>query len=341
LGPCRDVPAFVGVLESRTTSPGSAGIRTGVERRGVGVVEERLVAVGRREQRVPARVGRLQREVDAVLTPALAGREHVELDGPGRVGRGPGTLAHRGAGRGERVPAAAEAGQPLPLHIAGALVAREVVERVTVVGDLGAPVGATAGAEQRAASACARPRLAAGDQRRPVLRALTVAGAGVALVARPQVQRLGVSIDEDPAETARRDAHRGALRVHRDQGHGRLAAGAAQRGGLPRHLSAAERHGDRRRPAARAARAPAARGRATRGRLAQAAPEPGDPRAGDVREHRRSRGAPLPCRRGARDAAALRDVPSPLRPARDWTPDVRHVAVLCTEEACTSPCFVG
>src|SRR5262249_54950957 len=57
--------------------------------------------------------------------------------------------------------------------------------------------------EQAGLGAAARRRTAVGDERWPVRGAVAVAGAPPALVVRPQVERLAVGVDEDPAELAR------------------------------------------------------------------------------------------------------------------------------------------
>jgi hypothetical protein len=109
---------------------------------------------------------------------------------------------------------------------------------------------------------------------------------------------------------------RAQLRRDHDHGRGGPAARAAAHARVPRHVSAAGRHGDRRRAVPGAARAAAARGRAARRRLALAGSRP--PGAGNrhVRKrrrvdrlalrpdreagHRRSRTRPSPRRCGSR-----------------------------------------
>src|SRR6266436_1925351 len=78
-------------------------------------------------------------------------------------------------------PAPAEMNVALALDVARLLVDSEEVERVTVVGDLQLPVLALRRAEHRRVQAGAGGRLA-GDERRPVGRALSVAHGLRALV---------------------------------------------------------------------------------------------------------------------------------------------------------------
>src|SRR5262249_54818984 len=107
-------------------------------------------------------------------------------------------------------PAAAEAGQPLALRLAGLAVLDEVVERMAGVGDLDPAVPAAAGAEQARLRAAGGDRPAAGPPRPPVLGTVAVAAAACALVVRPEVERLAVGVDEDAAEVARPDLDRRA-----------------------------------------------------------------------------------------------------------------------------------
>src|SRR6476660_4618397 len=78
-------------------------------------------------------------------------------------------------------PGPAEVNVPLALDVAGLLVWGEVVERVTVIGDLQLPVLALRRAEHRRVQAGAGGWLA-GDERWPVRCALSVAHALRALV---------------------------------------------------------------------------------------------------------------------------------------------------------------
>src|SRR5262249_38783275 len=89
------------------------------------------------------------------------------------------------------------------LGLAGLLVQREVVERVTGVGDLQPSVASLARAEQLAVRAGDRLRPALGDQRGPVLDTVALAGALRAPVVGPDVERLAMGVDEDPPEAAR------------------------------------------------------------------------------------------------------------------------------------------
>src|SRR5262249_13748235 len=177
-----------------------------MEGRCVGIVEGGRVAG---EKAVRVRVAGLQREIDAEGSPdagAVAGEgsddARLERCGLSAVSARA-ALADGCAGRGNRIPAAAEAGQPFALGLSRLGVLDEVVERVAGVGDLEAPVPALARPEQAGLGAAARRRTAVGDERWPVRGAVAVAGAPPALVVRPQVERLAVGVDEDPAELAR------------------------------------------------------------------------------------------------------------------------------------------
>src|SRR5262249_48195639 len=185
----------------------------GVEGRLARIVEGRGVAG---EQAVRLCRQSLQRDLDAEC-PSNAGRiargrrDDVGLQG-GRLSAvaaaragAVAALADRLPGRRDRIPTATEAGQPFASGLPGLRVLDEVVERVTGVGDLETTVGAPARSEQIAVRTGDRPRPALGDQRRPVHRAVAVAGALRALVVRPDVQRLALRIDENATEVARPD----------------------------------------------------------------------------------------------------------------------------------------
>src|SRR5262249_22694931 len=125
------------------------------------------------------------------------------------VGHRP-VLAHGGTGCGDRVPAAAEAGQRFAVRLPGLRVLDEVVERVAGIGHLEATVTAPGRAEQLSVRAGLRDGLAACHERRPVLGAIAVARALRRLVVRPEVERLAMRVDEHPAERARTELDDGA-----------------------------------------------------------------------------------------------------------------------------------
>src|SRR5262249_58598526 len=98
------------------------------------------------------------------------------------------------------IPATSEAGQPFALRLPRLGVLDEVIERVTVVGDLRAAVDAADGADELGARAGDRRGLAVGDQRRPVLGAVAVARAPAAVVVGPQIEGLSLRVDEHATE---------------------------------------------------------------------------------------------------------------------------------------------
>src|SRR6478752_10709551 len=118
----------------------------------------------------------------------------------------------RGPLGGDHVPLGAEGVEALALGgpaLAG--VADERVERVLVVGHLGRAVGALDRPEQGGLRARAGLGRTLGQQGRPVLGAGARAGALAALVLLEQVERVGLAIDDDPAERARAGLDRGGL----------------------------------------------------------------------------------------------------------------------------------
>src|SRR5262249_19144014 len=141
--------------------------------------------------------------------------------------------ADGGSGCGDRIPAAAEAGEALALRLARLRVLDEVVERVAGVGDLDPAVAAPAGAEKRRLCSARGDRPSAGYKRGPVLGTVAVSGALRALVVRPDVERLAVGVDEDAAEAARSDLH------------DRAAVGRARSGNRERRRC--DEHADRQR----------------------------------------------------------------------------------------------
>src|SRR5262249_24495432 len=96
-----------------------------------------------------------------------------------------------------RVPARAERAHALAAGVAGLGVARVVVERVAVVGDLRGAVGALGDAEQGLADAADALGIAAREQRRPVVGARARAAALARRVLLEQVQRLALGVDEE------------------------------------------------------------------------------------------------------------------------------------------------
>src|SRR5882724_9670631 len=108
-------------------------------------------------------------------------------------------------------PAPAEVNVALAVDVAGLLVRLEEVERVTVVGDLQLPVLALRRAEQRRVHAGAGGRLA-GDERRPVRGALSVAHALRALVGGKEIQRAPIRTDEHLSDRRRLQRDRRGLR---------------------------------------------------------------------------------------------------------------------------------
>src|SRR3989442_9001961 len=100
----------------------------------------------------------------------------------------------------EHPPRAAELVDALPGRLPRLPVADEVVERVTVVGDLELPVLPLRRAEQRGAHAVAGMHLPFGDERRPQRSAGAVAAARAALVLDEVVQRDSLAVDQDAAQ---------------------------------------------------------------------------------------------------------------------------------------------
>src|SRR5512133_965868 len=113
---------------------------------------------------------------------------------------------------GHDVPLGAEGVEALALGAAAlAVVTRERVERVLVVGHLRGAVRAPGRAEQPGLGTRARLGRALGQQRRPVLGAGARAGALAPLVLLEQVQRVRLAVDDDPAERAGTGLHGGGL----------------------------------------------------------------------------------------------------------------------------------
>src|SRR3954452_13343521 len=106
------------------------------------------------------------------------------------------------AGGGEHVPAGAEGVHALAVGVAGALVAREAVERVAVVGHLGLAVRARAGAHQRGGRPAAAGGLAAGAQGGSGARAGAGARALGPRVLLEQVEGVALRVGEDLAKAA-------------------------------------------------------------------------------------------------------------------------------------------
>src|SRR6267142_6850893 len=106
------------------------------------------------------------------------------------------------AGSGHGPPGPTEVNVALALDIPGLLVRKEVVERVTVVGDLQLPVLAFRRAEHRRLEPGAGGRFA-GDEGRPVRRALSVAHALRALVGGEEIQRAPIRTDEHLSDCRR------------------------------------------------------------------------------------------------------------------------------------------
>src|SRR4029453_11752885 len=107
-------------------------------------------------------------------------------------------LMHRVAGGRDRVPPAAESAEAFAPGLAGPLVAGEVVERVSVVGDLNPTVLTAGRAQKRAAGTGDRPRLAVRGERRPVARAGAIAAARASFVVCRQIERPTVPAAGDP-----------------------------------------------------------------------------------------------------------------------------------------------
>src|SRR5712691_3818538 len=138
------------------------------------------------------------------------------------------------AGSREDPPRGAELVDTLARRLAGLPVGDEVVERVTVVGDLELAVLPLGGAEQGGAHAVSGDRLPLRDERRPEGGAGAVAGALRALVLDEVVEGDSLAVDQDAAERRLRDhdccaasayARRERLASHRRGGddceHGR------------------------------------------------------------------------------------------------------------------------
>src|SRR5215208_317761 len=115
----------------------------------------------------------------------------------------------------ERVPACAERRQALAVGVAGLLVALVEVERVALIGDLWLVVGPGGGSDQRRIRPAADCRLAVRPERGPGLRAGAEAGALRPRVLPEQVERPPLSVDEDLAQAAVRDADRRRPAVRR------------------------------------------------------------------------------------------------------------------------------
>src|SRR5439155_4092890 len=125
----------------------------------------------------------------------------------------------------EHPPRAAELVEALAGRLTGLAVGHEVVERVTVVGDLELAVLALGRAEQRRAHSGTGNRLALGDERRPERRAGAVADAARALVGREVVQRDALAVDENASERRLADvdgrrAAAGEREARRSRGNG-------------------------------------------------------------------------------------------------------------------------
>ena len=193
-------------------------------------------------------------------------QRRVTADGPaGRVSRArpfPDSGLDRGPAGRHDPPLGAEAVAALAVGLARGAVALEVVERVPGVGHAERAVGALGGPEQRGIdTVAARGRLTGRGQRRPGGGAGTVAGALLALVGLPQVQRATRGVDEHRAQVALGGTHgrplggpgfglrcglAGRRRAVAGLGRGRVALGR-RRGGVVLGAAASghdERGGD-------------------------------------------------------------------------------------------------
>src|SRR4051794_26656707 len=137
------------------------------------------------------------------------------------------------------VPEGAEGVYPLAGRIARALVAREPVQRMAVVGHLCLSIGPRRGSNHRGTRPGAGRRLAGCPQRWPCAGAGAKAGALGPRVFPEQVQRVALGIDEDLAEGAdvggtdrRRTSRRGSGRRCRCGG---ATVAAAARGDAERN----------------------------------------------------------------------------------------------------------
>src|SRR4051794_12138502 len=188
---------------------------------------------------------------NAVVGSALVANAPTPAAGARRLG---GDLV---AGAREHIPTGAEGVHALAVGVAGALVAREGVERVAVVGHLGLAVGARAGAHERDARPAADRGLAARAQGRPGARAGAGARALGPRVLFEQVEGVALRVGEDLAQAAALEpegcrAPAGRLR-RAARGGGAVAAAATARdrqGGERDHCGAgqegdgsASRHG--------------------------------------------------------------------------------------------------